>query len=112
MAVRFEVVIPLEIGLPIIRTEVYDIGHNEKVLAQDLDLAKERRENALIQMIDYEKQLTKTYNQKVQHREFSIGDLDFKKFIGNTKDWADGKLDPFSTRSPNCGSSKRPSSGR
>ncbi|GFS42559.1 hypothetical protein Acr_00g0080540 [Actinidia rufa] len=94
LAFGFEVVIPLEVGLPTIRTEAYDANHNEKVLARDLDLADERRENALIRMTDYQKQLAKTYNQKVQHRDFTVGDLILRKIVGNTKDPADEKLSP------------------
>ena len=58
----FEAIIPLEVGLPTIQTEAYDANHNKEVLAQDLDLVEEIRENALIQMDDYQKQLAKTYN--------------------------------------------------
>ena len=56
----FEVVFPLEIGLPTIRPETYDINHNEEVLAQDLDLADERRESALIRLADYQMLIAKT----------------------------------------------------
>ncbi|GFZ14594.1 hypothetical protein Acr_24g0007840 [Actinidia rufa] len=45
---HFEAVIPLEIGLPTIQTKAYDANHNKEVLAWDLDLKEERRENALI----------------------------------------------------------------
>ena len=38
LAFEFEVVIPLEVNLSTIRTEAHDVSHNEKVLAQDLDL--------------------------------------------------------------------------
>ena len=59
----FEVVIPLEVGLPIIWTEAYDISRNEEILARDLDLIDEQRENGLIWMTNYQKQLAKTYNK-------------------------------------------------
>ena len=62
LAFSFETIIPLEVGLPIIRNEAYDDEHNSEVLAQDLDLAEERRENALIKMVSYQQQLAKTYN--------------------------------------------------
>ena len=45
-------------------------------------------------MADYQKQLAKTYNQKVQHKEFSVRDLVLRKVVGNTKDLKDGKLGP------------------
>ena len=43
LASRFEAVILLEVDLPIVRTEAYDVSHNEKVLAQDLDLLRASR---------------------------------------------------------------------
>ena len=48
LAFRFEAVISQEVGLPTIRTKVYDVSHNKEVLARDLNLADERREHALI----------------------------------------------------------------
>ncbi|XP_057465748.1 uncharacterized protein LOC130755372 [Actinidia eriantha] len=94
LAFEFEAVIPLEVGLPTIRTEAYDMTHNNDVLARDLDLAKERKDNALIRMADYQKQLAKSFNQKVQRREFAVGDLVLKKVVKNTKNSTDGKLGP------------------
>ncbi|GFS41482.1 hypothetical protein Acr_00g0074590 [Actinidia rufa] len=85
LAFRFEAVILLEVGLPTIRIDAYDATHNNEVLAQDLDLAEERRDNALIRMADYQKQLTKSFNQKVQCKEFAVGDLVLKKVIRNTR---------------------------
>ncbi|GFZ00194.1 hypothetical protein Acr_13g0015930 [Actinidia rufa] len=93
MALKFEVVIPLEVGLPTIRIKAYDVSHNVKVLSRSLDLADEQRKNALIRMADYQKQLAKTYHQKVQHKLFSVRDLILRKVIGNTKGPVDGKLD-------------------
>ena len=37
LAFGFKAVISLEVGLPTILTEVYDINHNAKVLAWDLN---------------------------------------------------------------------------
>ena len=62
LAFDLEVVILLEASLPTIRKEVYD-DNNAEVLAWDLDLANERRENALVRLANYQKQLVKTYNQ-------------------------------------------------
>ncbi|GFZ07043.1 hypothetical protein Acr_18g0012130 [Actinidia rufa] len=62
LAFGFEAVISLKVSLPIIQIEAYCISHNEEVLACDLDLVDERRENVLIWMADYQKQLAKTYN--------------------------------------------------
>ena len=62
LAFGFKTVIHLKVGLPTIRTETYDVSHNEEVLTWELNLVYERRENALIRMSDYQKELAKTYN--------------------------------------------------
>ena len=79
---QFRSYIPLEVGLSTIRIETYDDDHNAEVLARDLDLAEERGENALIQMTSYQKQLSKTYNQKVQPKESFVVDLVLRKIVG------------------------------
>ena len=53
LAFDFEVVFPLEVSLSIIQTETYNYNNNSEVLARDLDLANERRENALVQKANY-----------------------------------------------------------
>ena len=55
LAFEFEVVIPLEVGLPTIWTEAYDANYNKEVLAWDLNLVEKRRENTLIRMANYQK---------------------------------------------------------
>ncbi|GFZ09156.1 hypothetical protein Acr_20g0009640 [Actinidia rufa] len=55
LAFGFEAVISLEVGLPTIWIEAYDTTHNNEVLARDLDLIEERRDNELIRMDDYQK---------------------------------------------------------
>ena len=50
---RVEVVIPLEVGLPTLRSEEYDQENNELMLAKDLDLAQKRRDLAMIRLASY-----------------------------------------------------------
>ena len=45
-------------------------------------------------MANYQKQLTKAYNRKVQHKESTVGELFLRKVIGNTNDPVNGKLSP------------------
>ena len=45
-------------------------------------------------MADYQMQLAKTYNQRVQHIQFSVGNLILRKVVQNTKDPTNGKLSP------------------
>ena len=48
-----EAVIPLETGLPTLRTEEFDLENNEHTLAKDLDLTQERRDLAMIRLASY-----------------------------------------------------------
>ena len=75
LAFGFKATIRLEVELPTIWIEAYDDKHNSKVLAWDIDLAEKIRENALIRIVSYQQQLSKTYNQKVHHKEFMVGEL-------------------------------------
>lgn len=49
-----EAVIPLQVGLPTIRTENFDKMANNETIAPDLDLAKEECENARIKLASYQ----------------------------------------------------------
>ena len=59
-----EVIILLEVSLPTIWAEAYDDNKFE-VLAPNLDLINEQRENVLVRMANYQKKGVKLYNQKV-----------------------------------------------
>ena len=53
-----EAVIPIEVGLS--RMKVSDVSpwNNDACVAEQLDLLEERREMALIRLVDYQKKLT------------------------------------------------------
>ena len=89
-----EAVIPLEIGLPTIRTEYYDPVTNETSLATDLDLAEEKRDSTLIHLAAYQNGLRKMYEKRVSPWELAMGDLVLRKVIGSRRDATHGKLGP------------------
>lgn len=49
-----EVVIPLEKGFPTMRFDQFDSSSNERLLSTSLDLAKERREVAIVKLAQYQ----------------------------------------------------------
>ena len=57
-----EVVIPLENGFPTLRTSLFTLDGNEELLKKSLDLVKERRENAMVQLAYYQHKLKQGYN--------------------------------------------------
>jgi hypothetical protein len=89
-----EAVIPLEIGLPTIRTEYFDPVANEISLATDLDLAEEKRDLALIHLAAYQNGLRRMYEKRVNPRELAVGDLILRKVMGSRQDPTHGKLGP------------------
>uniref|UniRef100_A0A2N9GWW3 RNase H type-1 domain-containing protein n=1 Tax=Fagus sylvatica TaxID=28930 RepID=A0A2N9GWW3_FAGSY len=87
-----EAVIPLEVGLPTLRSEEYDRDNNELMLAKDLDLAQERRDLAMIRLASYQGDLKKRYGKSVSERILAPGDLVLRKVLGSRRDPAQGKL--------------------
>lgn len=94
LAYGMEAVIPLEVGLPTLRTGLFDQGENDVSLAKELDLAEERREAAAVRLTAYQQQLIRGYNQRVRERKFAIGELVLKKMLPSEKNPNEGKLAP------------------
>ena len=71
-----ESVIPLEFGLPAIRSQAFESRMN------DLDPAKERRELVAIRLSRYRGELSKQHQKKVRARYCQVGDLVLHKIVG------------------------------
>ena len=87
-----EVVIPLEIGFPTSRISSFNPRDNDEQLAKSLDLIKEKRENAMVQLAYYQQKLKQGYDANVKLRPLTPGDLVLHKVVGATKNPAWGKL--------------------
>ena len=48
-----EVMIPLEIRFPMLRTSLFTLNNNDNLLEKSLDLVEERRENTMVQLAYY-----------------------------------------------------------
>ena len=59
-------VIPLEAGFPTLRTSSFCPSSNDELLEKSLDLIKERREKAMVQLAYYQQKLKQGYNAKVK----------------------------------------------
>ena len=80
-----EAVIPIEIGLPTIRTAMPDPA-NEESMIKELDTSDELREAAAIRVASYQRRLANSYNKRVKPRMFQPGDLILRKVFENTTD--------------------------
>ncbi|GKA88146.1 hypothetical protein Tco_0809910 [Tanacetum coccineum] len=88
-----EAVIPVEIGMPTLRTTEVDMIKNNEALEIKLDLLGERREQAAIQEAKSKAKMEKYYNAKVRSTSFRLGDLVYRNNkASQAKD--EGKLEP------------------
>ncbi|GJX68020.1 hypothetical protein Tco_0303747 [Tanacetum coccineum] len=88
-----EAVIPVEIGMPTLRTAEVDTIKNDEALEINLDLLEERREQAAIQEAKSKAKMEKYYNASIRSIIFRPGDLVYRN---NEASQAEdrGKLEP------------------
>ena len=89
-----EAVIPLETGLPTLKTILFSPSGNDELLETSLDLIEKRRENTMVQLAYYQHKLKQGYDAKVKLRPLVPGDLVLRKVLGTTKNSTWGKLGP------------------
>ena len=53
MTYRIEAMIPTEIGLSSMKVSNFSLENNDTSMAEQLDLLEERREMALVRLVDY-----------------------------------------------------------
>uniref|UniRef100_A0A2N9INS9 Uncharacterized protein n=1 Tax=Fagus sylvatica TaxID=28930 RepID=A0A2N9INS9_FAGSY len=94
LAYGVEAVIPLEVGIPTIRTTDFTVRTNEDNLRKDLDLLEERRDMATVRLASYHQRIKKEHDKNINHRVFRIGDLVLRKVMANTRRPNEGKLEP------------------
>ena len=86
-----EAVLPLETSFPMLRTGTFTPSNSDKLLGKCLDLIKEKRENAMIQLAYYHHKLKQGYDANVKLRPLAPGDLVLRKVLGNAKNPSWGK---------------------
>ena len=89
-----EAVIPAEIGLTSYRVYNHDEGRNDEAIRLQLNLIDEVRATTEQRLARYQDRMAKYYNSRVRHRDFKVGDLILRKFIGTARDPTQGKLGP------------------
>ena len=89
-----EAVIPLEVGLSTLRSELCDHGLNDLNVARELDFVEEWREAVAIRLAAYQQQLARGYYRKLKERRFTVGELVLKKTLPGDRNPNEGKLAP------------------
>ncbi|GJW31022.1 reverse transcriptase domain-containing protein [Tanacetum coccineum] len=90
---RTEAVIPIEIGMPTLRTVEVDMIKNDEALEINLDFLEERREQATIQEAKSKAKMEKYYNARVHNTSFKPGDLVYRNNEASYEKYG-GKLGP------------------
>ena len=78
-----EAIIPIEIGLPTLRTEILE-KTNTKSIAKDLDMADEFHEAAVVRIALYQQRVASSYNMHVKQRTIRARDLVIRKVFENS----------------------------
>ena len=94
LAFGTEAVAPVEVGLKSSRIELASVEYNDEALRLNLDLLDEKRGQVLKRTEDYQRKMTRYYNQKVKPRSYKHGDLVLKKLLPARKNPAHVKLGP------------------
>ncbi|XP_025680553.2 uncharacterized protein [Arachis hypogaea] len=87
-----EALIPIEVGIPTLRTELYNEQHNSHARNAELDLAEEARELAAIRQRAIKQITEKKHNKRVSPRTFTEGDLVLRRTEEARRPPAHGKL--------------------
>ena len=84
-----EAIIPIEIGMPTIRTEILKETNSEAV-TKDLDTKDELREATTMRIASYQQRLENLHNRRVKSSTFKAGELVLRRVFENTSNPADG----------------------
>jgi len=70
-----DAMIPIEIGEPFLRRELYDLDQNHQNMITHLNLLSELREKAQIRNLAAKQRAARKYNTNLHPRSFAKGDL-------------------------------------
>ena len=88
-----EAIIPTEIGMPTIRTDVPEQG-NTDLMVKDLDTLDKLQESAAIRIASYQRRLANSYNKRVKPRTFQPRNLVLRRVFEKTADLNARKFQP------------------
>ena len=94
MTYEAKAIIPLETGFLTLRTSSFNLSNNNELLEKRLDFIEETRENAMVQLANYQHKLKQGYDVNVKLRPLVPGDLVLRKVLSTAKNPAWGKLGP------------------
>nr|XP_025674348.1 uncharacterized protein LOC112775091 [Arachis hypogaea] len=87
-----EALIPVEVSVPTLRTDLYDQSNNLQARAAELDLVEEERDISAIKQRARKQYIERRHNKRVVHRSFNNGDLVLRRTEEARKPPGHGKL--------------------
>ena len=87
--------IPMEVGVPSLQCETYNLEENHALMCYELDLLEEKRDLAALRTTLYKRQSERYFNSKVKQKRFKEGDLVLINVLPNTKKVNAGVLGPI-----------------
>ncbi|XP_072054880.1 uncharacterized protein [Arachis hypogaea] len=87
-----EALIPVEVSIPTLRTELYNQPNNQQARTAELDLVEEERDISAIKQRARKQYLERRHNKRVAHRSFNNGDLILRRTEDARKPSSHGKL--------------------
>ncbi|XP_025640864.1 uncharacterized protein [Arachis hypogaea] len=87
-----EALIPVEVSIPTLRTELYNQPNNQQARSVELDLVEEDRDISAIKQRARKQYLEQRHHKRVVHRSFNNGDLVLRRTEDARKPPAHGKL--------------------
>ena len=88
-----EAIIPMEKGIPTIRTYIPEEENTEAVI-KDLDTTDELQEVAALRIASYQQRLASLHNRRVKFFTFKAKELVLRRVFENTANPKDGKFQP------------------
>ena len=86
-----EAIIPLEIEMPTIQTEIFEEA-NVEAITKDLDTTNELWEAATVRIVSYQQRLANLHNRRVKLHTFKAEELVLRRVFENTANPVDGKF--------------------
>ncbi|KAL1223270.1 hypothetical protein V5N11_030064 [Cardamine amara subsp. amara] len=89
-----EAVVPAELNFPGLRRVklLLEETLNTQMMHDALDTIDEQRDQALIQLQNYQQTTARYYNSRIKNRPLQVGDLVLRRVFENTKEEGTGKL--------------------
>ncbi|XP_070665137.1 uncharacterized protein [Malus domestica] len=93
LAFGSEAIIPPNIIVPSIITQLLSIEQNSKEIAISLDLVEEKREQTIIRITAYQQQIISNYNKRAKNQQFQPRDLVLRKAFITARREGSKKMD-------------------